>query len=76
MLTRNLIKDLNNALTSKNVLSTPEERYVYAVDASNDPYTNKTLPDAVVFVESIEQVQQVVKIANKHITPILSLIHI
>ncbi len=71
MLTRNLIKDLNNALTSKNVLSTPEERYVYAVDASNDPYTNKTLPDAVVFVESIEQVQQVVKIANKHITPII-----
>lgn len=71
MLTKNLIKELNTTLKKENVLTETEERYVYSVDASNDPYTKHTLPDAVVFVESIEQVQQVVKIANKHMTPII-----
>ena len=42
-----------------------------SVDASNDPYNKSTLPDAVVFVENIEQVQKVVKIANQQMTPII-----
>lgn len=71
MLTNNLIKDLNKTLPGNNILSNIEERYVYAADASNDPYLTGTLPDAVVFVENIEQVQHVVKIANKHLTPII-----
>ncbi|MBD5402770.1 FAD-binding protein [bacterium] len=71
MLTSNLIKELNKALPSENILSEIEERYVYSVDASNDPYTKSTLADAVVFVESIEQVQKVVSIANKQMTPII-----
>ncbi len=71
MLTKNLIKELTNTLPKQNVLSEIEERYVYSVDASNDPYTKTQLPDAVVFVETIEQVQKVVKIANKHMTPII-----
>ena len=71
MLTNSLIKELNKTLPHNNVLSEIEERYVYSVDASNDPYTKGTLPDAVVFVENIEQVQQVVKIAAKHLTPIV-----
>lgn len=29
------------------------------------------MPDAIVFVENIEQVQKVVKIANKQLTPII-----
>lgn len=71
MLTNSLIKELNNTLPRQSVLSEIEERYVYAADASNDPFVKGTLPDAVVFVETIEQVQQVVKIANKHLTPII-----
>ncbi len=71
MLTKSLIKELNNTLPCKNVLSEIEERYVYAVDASNDPFVKTQIPDAVVFVETIEHVQQVVKIANKHMTPII-----
>lgn len=71
MLTKNLIKELTNTLPKQNVLSEIEERYVYSVDASNDPYKKTQLPDAVVFVETIEQVQKVVKIANKHMTPII-----
>lgn len=71
MLTNTLIKELNKALPRENVLSEIEERYVYSVDASNDPYVKSTLPDAVVFVENIEQVQAVVKIANCQMTPII-----
>jgi glycolate oxidase len=70
MLTKNLIKDLNNTLPKNNVLSSLEERYVYSVDASNQR-EKTSLADAVVFVESIEDVQKVVKIANKHHTPII-----
>lgn len=71
MLTSTLIKELNKALPRKNVFSEIEERYVYSTDASNNPYAKSTLPDAVVFVENIEQVQRVVKIANEQMTPII-----
>ena len=71
MLTKTLIQELNRNLKKENVLSKIEERYVYSFDASNDPYMESKLADAVVFVESIEQVQEVVRIANKHATPII-----
>jgi len=71
MLTNSLIKELNNTLPKQNVLSEVEERYVYSFDASNDPAIKSKLPDVIVFAENIEQVQQVVKIANKHLTPII-----
>lgn len=71
MLTNNkLIKDLKHNLNSDNVLSTIEERYVYAQDATNAKKISH-LPDAVVFVETIEQVQKVVALANKYKTPII-----
>ena len=71
MLTNNkLIKDLKHNLNSDNVLSAIEERYVYAQDATNAKKISH-LPDAVVFVETIEQVQKVVTIANKYKTPII-----
>jgi glycolate oxidase len=70
MLTKNLIKDLNKILPKDNVLSEIEERYVYSYDASNNP-ANTELADAVVFAENIEQVQQVVRVANKHMIPII-----
>ncbi len=71
MLTDNLIKELNKTLPRNSVRSTVEERYVYSTDASNDPFLSKNLADAVVFVENIEQVQQVVKLANKYLTPVI-----
>lgn len=70
MLTDNLIKELNKALLKENILSDEAERYVYSFDASNNQQ-NKALPDAVVFVENIEQVLKVVKIANEQMTPII-----
>lgn len=70
MLTDNLIKELNKAIPKENILSDEAERYVYSFDASNN-HQNKALPDAVVFVENIEQVLKVVKIANEQMTPII-----
>ena len=65
-----LIKDLKKALTPDNVLYELEERYAYAQDASNQ--RNITgLPDVVVFVESIDQVQAVVRLARKYKIPII-----
>ena len=71
MLTSSLIKDLSKKLPKQNILSDIEERYVYSSDASNNPEYNTQLADAVVFVQSIEQVQEVVRIANKYMIPII-----
>lgn len=71
MLMKNsLIKDLKKALTPDNVLYELEERYAYAQDASNQRNITR-LPDVVVFVESIEQVQAVVRLARKYKIPII-----
>lgn len=71
MLTNNLIRELNRTLPKDSVLTELEERYVYSVDALNNPNIKTDVADAVVFPESIEEVQQIVKIANKHMTPII-----
>ena len=68
--TKKLIKDLQTALTSGNVLTTLEERYAYAQDASNIKKIEH-LPDAVVFVENKEQVQHVVRLASKYKVPVI-----
>lgn len=67
---KKLIKDLQTALTSGNVLTTTEERYAYAQDASNLKRIEH-LPDAVVFVQTKEQVQEVVKLAAKYKVPVI-----
>lgn len=71
MLMKNkLISDLKKNIPASNVLDTLEERYAYAQDATNIK-SIKNLPDAVVFVENIDQVQTVVKLANKYKIPII-----
>ncbi|MBR1425204.1 FAD-binding protein [bacterium] len=70
MLTDNLKKKLNKTFTSKNVLSSIEERYAYSVDALNSDI-KENLSDAIVFVRSIEDVQNAVKIANQTSTPLI-----
>ena len=68
MLMNSTIKELEKALSPKNVLKELEERYAYSEDASNAPHG---IPDVVVFAESIEQVQEVVRIANKEKIPVI-----
>lgn len=70
LMKNNLIDSLERILPRKNILSQIEERYVYSQDASNLPDI-KNIADAVVFVESIEQVQEVVKLAAKYKIPVI-----
>ena len=70
MLTK-LAKELNKVLPRENLLFDMEERYAYSFDASETQIANSKLADAVVFAQNIEQVQSVVKIANKYKTPII-----
>ncbi|MBO5435788.1 FAD-binding protein [bacterium] len=65
-----LAKDLHKILPKENVLLEFEERYVYSQDATNLKDI-KSVADAVVFVETIEEIQAIVKVANKHKTPII-----
>ena len=64
------IDGLKKILPSNSVLTSPEERYIYAQDATNSR-KSKLLPDAVVFPESIEEVQAIVRYANRHKIPIV-----
>lgn len=66
-----LIEKLKHIVTSGNILTTLEERYVYALDATNKQNI-ENLPDIVVFVETIEQVQQVVKLAYENEIPVIA----
>ena len=70
MLLKNSLKDLNKILANR-VLSSDEERYCYSQDSANtkDKYPS---PDAVVFVETIEEVQNILKYANKNRIPVIS----
>lgn len=69
MLMKNkLISDLKKNVPC--VMDSIEECYAYAQDASNSKEING-IPDVVVFVENIKQVQDVVKLANKYKTPII-----
>jgi len=71
MLMKNkIISELKIALPPQNILTALEERYAYSQDASNLPHID-AVPDAVVFAENVEQVQAVVRLANKHKVPVI-----
>ena len=70
MLLKNKLDRFKSYIKTDNVLTTLEERYCYATDASNIKFDYK-LPEVVVFVETIEEVQNIVKYANLHDIPIV-----
>lgn len=67
---KKIIEQLKQIVGGRNVLTELEERYVYALDATNKQNV-ENLPDVVVFVETTEQVQQIVKIAYENEIPIV-----
>lgn len=71
MLLKTKLENLKSHLNNDNVLSKLEERYCYAKDALNLERDFK-VPDLVIFVETIEDIQKVVKYANEHSIPIVS----
>lgn len=70
-LDKKIIEKIKQIVSSKNVLTDVEERYVYALDATNKSRIEQ-LPDLVVFVETIEQVQEIVKLAYDNNIPIIA----
>ena len=70
MLLKNKLKKIKESLGNDNVLANLEERYCYSTDASNNKHETR-IPDLVVFVKTIEDVQKVLKYANKYKIPII-----
>lgn len=72
MLTKNkIVSEIKKILAEKNVLSSKEECYVYSQDGTNG-MTSKVIPDVVIFPESIEEIQSVMKFANSHGIPVIA----
>ena len=71
MLLKSNLNDIKSIFKSGNVLTGLEERYCYSCDASNMDEGGQ-IPDVVVFAESIEEVQNIVRYANIHEIPIVS----
>ena len=67
MKNRKLIKELQKILGKDGVLHRPEELLLYEYDAG--PY--RTLPDAVVFPRSAEDVVRIVRLANQFEIPLI-----
>ena len=71
MLLKSNISDIKSIFKNDNILLSEEECYCYASDAS-DCSADSKIPDMVVFVRSIEEVQKLVKYANMHDIPVVS----
>ena len=71
MLLKNNLEKVKKLLNKDNVLTSLEERYCYSTDASNNRIDSQT-PDLVVFVETIEDVQNILKYANLYEIPIIA----
>lgn len=71
MLLKNNANSIKSLIGKENVLTSLEERYCYAQDSTNTK-DDLTLPEAVVFVESIEDVQKVLRFANENKIPVVS----
>lgn len=67
---KKIIEQIKKIAGNQNVLTELEERYVYALDATNKQNV-ENLPDVVVFVETTEQVQKIVKLAFDNNIPII-----
>jgi len=68
---KKIIEKIKQIVSPQNVLTDLEERYVYALDATNKQNI-ENLPDVVVFVETIEHVQEVLKLAFKNGIPVIA----
>lgn len=66
-----IIEKIKQIVSSQNVLTDLEERYVYALDATNKSNI-ECLPDLIVFVETIEQVQKIMKLAFENKIPVIA----
>ncbi len=70
MLLKSKLEKIKKCLSENNVLANLEERYCYSTDASNNRH-NAVVPDLVVFVETIDDIKNILKYANEYKIPII-----
>ena len=70
MLLKNSIENIRDIVKKADILTDEAELYCYAEDSSNNHVSAKK-PDAVVFVESIEDVRDVLRYAAKNKIPLI-----
>lgn len=68
---KNVIEKIKQLVGAQNVLTEMEERYVYALDATNKQNI-ENLPDVVVFPQNAEHVQGIVKVAYDNNIPVIA----
>lgn len=66
-----IIEKIKQIVGAQNTLTEKEERYVYAQDATNKQKI-ENLPDVVVFVETVEQIQAIMKLAFENEIPVIA----
>lgn len=66
-----LVTELEKILNKENILSSAEECYVYSQDGTNGLDCG-VIPKAVVFPETIEEIQSIIKLANENKIPIIA----
>lgn len=71
MLLKSKLDKIKSIMETDSVLTNLEERYCYSTDASNIEERG-VVPDLVVFVQNVEQVQEILKFANEHAIPVVS----
>ena len=71
MLLKSNIEDLKKIIKRDNILLEKEERYCYAQDSMNIR-DEVSLPDIVIFAETVEDVRNVLRYANAHNIPVIS----
>lgn len=71
MLLKSKIQEMKTFLNHNNILTGEEECYCYAQDSSNLIKPERS-PEIVVFAETIEDVQNILKYANEHEIPVIS----
>jgi glycolate dehydrogenase FAD-linked subunit len=67
MIPENVIPELSAIVGPEHILTTPEERWCYAFDATD----RARMPDAVVFPGSAAEVTALVRLANEHRFPVV-----
>lgn len=71
MLLKNDYKKIEKIIGNNNILTSKEECYCYSTDSSNMQNAGK-VPEAVVFVKNIEEIQNIMKYAYDNGIPIVS----
>jgi glycolate oxidase len=67
MIPETVIPELKAIIGPDHLLTTPEERWTYAYDATDRAH----MPDAVVFPGSAEEISAIVRLANEHRFPVV-----